>query len=102
MRNSRFTEEQIVAIVRESEREGMAVGQVAKKNGITEKTLSGGVRASAVSTRARRQHVRRLPWPPARVNVKSGLGVRPYYRRGTPDPIREERSPCESPGIPGS
>ncbi len=39
MRKSRFTEQQIVAIVRESEREGVTVGQVAKKHGITETTL---------------------------------------------------------------
>lgn len=39
MRKSRFSEEQIVAIVRESEREGTTVGQVAKKHGITETTL---------------------------------------------------------------
>ena len=32
-------EEQIVAIVRESEREGVTVAQVAKKHGITETTL---------------------------------------------------------------
>ena len=36
MRESRFTEEQIVEIVRESEREGMTVAQAAKKHGITE------------------------------------------------------------------
>jgi len=36
MRKSRFKEEQIVAIVRESEREGLTVAQVAKKHGITE------------------------------------------------------------------
>ena len=39
MRKSRFSEGQIVAIVRESEREGMTVAQVAKKHGITETTL---------------------------------------------------------------
>ena len=39
MRKSRFTEAQIVGIVRESEREGATVSQVAKKHGITETTL---------------------------------------------------------------
>ncbi len=39
MRKSRFTDEQIVAIVRESEREGVTVAQVAKQHGITETTL---------------------------------------------------------------
>jgi putative transposase len=39
MRKSRFTEEQIVAIVRESEVDGVTVGQVAKKHGITQTTL---------------------------------------------------------------
>ena len=39
MRKSRFREEQIVAIVRESEVDGVTVGQVAKKHGITQTTL---------------------------------------------------------------
>ena len=39
MRKSRFTEEQIVAIVRESERGELTVAQVAKKHGITDTTL---------------------------------------------------------------
>ena len=39
MRKSRFSEEQIVAIVRESEHEGSTVAQVAKKHGITQTTL---------------------------------------------------------------
>lgn len=39
MRRSRFTEEEIVAVVRESEVPGVTVGQVAKKHGITDTTL---------------------------------------------------------------
>ena len=39
MRKSRFTEEQIVAIVRESEKDGVTVGEVARKYRITPATL---------------------------------------------------------------
>ena len=39
MRKSKFSEAQIVAIVRESEAEGVTVEQVSKKHGITSTTL---------------------------------------------------------------
>jgi putative transposase len=62
MRKSRFSDEQIVAIVRESEREGVTVGQVAKKHGITETTLFrwrkrfGGLDANQAAELRRLQH----------------------------------------------
>ena len=62
MRKSRFTDEQIVAIVRESEREGVTVAQMAKKHGITETTLFrwrkrfGGLDASQASELRQLQH----------------------------------------------
>lgn len=62
MRKSRFTDEQIVSIVRESEREGTTVAQVAKKHGITETTLFrwrrrfGGLDAREAAELRRLQH----------------------------------------------
>ena len=62
MRKSRFSDEQIVAIVRESEREGVTVAQVAKKHGITETTLFrwrkrfGGLDPSQAAELRRLQH----------------------------------------------
>ena len=62
MRKSRFTDEQIVAIVRESEREGMTVAQVAKKHGLTDTTLFrwrkrfGGLDANQATELRRLQH----------------------------------------------
>ncbi|MFI5372191.1 MAG: IS3 family transposase [Candidatus Eisenbacteria bacterium] len=62
MRKSRFSDEQIVAIVRESEREGVTVAHVAKKHGITETTLFrwrkrfGGLDANQAAELRRLQH----------------------------------------------
>ena len=62
MRKSRFTDAQIVAVVRESEREGVTVAQVAKKHGITETTLFrwrkrfGGLDPNQASELRRLQH----------------------------------------------
>jgi len=62
MRKSRSTDGRIVAIVRESEREGMTVEQCAKKHGITPTTLFrwrkrfGGLDASQAAELRRLQH----------------------------------------------
>lgn len=62
MRKSRFTEEQIVGIVRESEREESTIAQVAKKHGITTTTLCrwrkrfGGLTPSQAAELRQLQH----------------------------------------------
>ena len=62
MRKSRSTDGRIVAIVRESEREGMTVEQCAKKHGITPTTLFrwrkrfGGLDANQAAELRRLQH----------------------------------------------
>jgi putative transposase len=62
MRKSRFSEEQIVGIVRESEREESTVAQVAKKHGITTTTLCrwrkqfGGLTPSQATELRQLQH----------------------------------------------
>lgn len=62
MRKSKFTDEQIVAIVRESEGEGLTVEQAAKKHGITSTTLFrwrkrfGGLEASQAAELRQLQH----------------------------------------------
>ena len=62
MRKSQFTDAQIVAIVRESEGEGVTVAQCAKKHGITPTTLFrwrkrfGGLDPSQAAELRRLQH----------------------------------------------
>jgi putative transposase len=62
MRKSRFSEEQIVGIVRESEREDGTIAQVAKKHGITTTTLCrwrkrfGGLTPSQAAELRQLQH----------------------------------------------
>jgi len=67
MRKSRFTEQQIVAIVRESEREGVTVGQVAKKHGITETTLFRWRKRFSGLTASQAAELRRLQQENARL-----------------------------------
>ena len=58
MRKSKFTEAQIVAMVRESEAEGVTIEQVAKKHGLTPMAAPSGARREELAKHAQRRNAR--------------------------------------------